>query len=129
MVIKAFKKNPKSVDLSRKESLAYKPVKNVQVTEKRLETGDVLLTYPVDVRPWFAGLVRRLGGPSEKTYTKKIQLDTLGTAVWEMMDGHRTVRQLIQKFAKQHQLHAREAEVAVTQFIRDLGKRGVIGLQ
>ena len=115
--------------MARKESLAYTPVKNVQVTEKRLETGDVLLIYPVDVRPWFAGLVRRLGGPSGKTYTKKIQLDTLGTAVWEMMDGKRTVRQLIKRFAKHHQLHNREAEIAVTQFIRDLGKRGVIGLK
>jgi hypothetical protein len=129
MVMKAFKKKPHSVDMARKESLAYTPVKNVQVTEKRLETGDVLLTYPAEVRPWFAGLVRRLGGPSGKTYTKKIQLDTLGTAVWEMMDGKRTVRQLIRKFAKHHQLHTREAEVAVTQFIRDLGKRGVIGLR
>ena len=129
MVMKAFKKKTDGDGMARKESLAYKPVKNVQVTEKRLETGDVLLTYPVEVRPWFAGLVQRLGGPSEKTYTKTIQLDTLGTAVWEMMDGKRTVQQLIQKFAKHHQLHAREAEVAVTQFIRNLGKRGVIGLR
>jgi len=38
------------------------------------------------------------------------------------------VRQLVERFAKTHQLEAREAEVSVAQFIRELGRRGLIGL-
>jgi hypothetical protein len=39
------------------------------------------------------------------------------------------VRQLIDTFARTHQLEPREAEVAVTQFLRELGRRGLIGMR
>ncbi|MCK5417747.1 MAG: PqqD family protein, partial [Desulfobacterales bacterium] len=104
------------------------PAKNVQITEDRLETGEVLIGYPVTIRPFFATLVKRFGGPEEQVQTKKLQLDTLGSSVWDLLDGKRSVRQLIQIFAETHQLQPREAEVAVTQFIRELGRRGLIGL-
>jgi len=88
-----------------------------------------VLSYPVVMRPLFAWLVRRMGAPEAPVRVKKLQLDALGTAVWELMDGRRTVRQVIHDFAGEHQLHPREAEVSVTLFLRDLGKRGIVGLQ
>lgn len=127
--MKAFKKTSDITKLTRKESLECKPMKSIHVKETRLETGDVLLTYLLEMRPWLARLIRRFGGPDEKNYTKKLQLDGLGTTVWELMDGKRTVRQIILKFAKNYQLPSREAEVAVTRFLHDLGKRGIIGLK
>ena len=60
---------------------------------------------------------------------ERLQLDNLGTEVWKMIDGKRTVRDIVDAFAETHQLEGREAEMAVTQFLRDLGKRGLIGLQ
>ena len=94
-----------------------------------MDTGDVLLAYPIKVRPWASAVVRRLGMPSSHTREKKLQLDALGTGVWELIDGIRSVRQVIREFSERHQLHPREAEVAVTQFLRELGKRGLIGLK
>ena len=124
-----FKKSKKEPRISRAEALDCIPFKSTEVMETRLETGAVLLVYSVRVRPWFAGLVKRLGGPDGQTYTKKIQLDLLGTATWDLIGGNRSVRQIIRKFARDHQLHPKEAEVAVTSFLRDLGKRGLIGLR
>ncbi|MFC1857677.1 PqqD family protein [Thermodesulfobacteriota bacterium] len=124
-----FKKRKREPQISRTEALDCKPFKSTEVTETRLETGEVLLVYSIRVRPWFAGLVKRFGGPDGQTYTKKIQLDLLGTATWDLIDDNRSVRQIIKKFARNHQLHPREAEVAVTGFLRDLGKRGLIGLR
>jgi hypothetical protein len=46
-----------------------------------------------------------------------------------MIDGKRTVWDIVAAFAEAHQLEIREAEMAVTQFLRDLGKRGLIGMQ
>jgi hypothetical protein len=46
-----------------------------------------------------------------------------------MVDGSRSVRQIIQIFAETHRLENREAEVSVTRFIRELGQRGLLGLQ
>jgi hypothetical protein len=126
--MRVFKKKSKEPVISRAEALERIPVKNIQITETRLETGEVVISYPVTMRPFFAGLVRRLGGPEVQMQMKKLQLDELGTSVWDMVNGKSSVRQLVERFAKIHQLEAREAEVSVTQFIRELGRRGLIGL-
>ena len=115
--------------MDRSTALACKPMKFEQVEEERLESGCVVLSFPVVMRPWFVKLVRRLGGPEESARIRKLQLDELGTAVWDLLDGKRTVRRIVSEFANTHQLHPKEAEVSVTQFLRDLGKRGIIGLK
>ncbi len=127
--MKAFKKNRKQSGISRAEALQSTPAKTLQVNESRLETGDVLLSYSATVRPWFSGLIKRFGGPASGTIHKKLQLDALGTEVWDLIDGKRTVRKMIQEFTEKHQLHPREAEVAVTRFLRELGSRGLVGMR
>jgi hypothetical protein len=127
--MKVFKKISKGIQVSREDALKCIPVKNIQITESRLESGEIIIRYPITMRPWIAGLVKRFGHPQDKNQTKKLQLDELGVAVWNLIDGSRPVRQIIQAFAESHRLQMREAEVAVTEFLRELGKRGLIGMQ
>jgi len=127
--MRVFKKKPTQPSISRAEALERIPVKSTQITEARLETGEIVISYPVTMRPFFAGLVKRFGGPEVQVRMRKLQLDELGTSVWDMIDGKFSVRKLVERFAKTHQLEAREAEVALTQFIRELGRRGLIGLR
>ena len=128
-IMKVFKKKPVTGHMTRLEALAYKPVKSTQITETRLETGEVVLEYPLAVRPLVAAVARRLGkSQQDLLQIKKLQLDVLGTSVWDLVDGKRTVRRMIQIFAETHRLEKREAEVSVTQFIRELGQRGLLGL-
>ncbi|MBW2192152.1 MAG: PqqD family protein [Deltaproteobacteria bacterium] len=127
--MRVFKKKRGGTEITRAQALNSIPVKSEHVRESRLENGDALLTYPVRTKPWMAGIVRFLGGSSEGVVTKKLQLDALGTAVWERIDGRRSVRRMVREFIGEHQLHPKEAEVAVTRFLRDLGKRGLIGLK
>ena len=110
------------------EALEHVPAKSVQISETRLETGEVVIEYPLTVRPWIAAVAKRLGGPQGYKQTKKLQLDAMGTFVWDLVDGKRTVRTIIQIFAKTHRLGNKEAEVSVTSFIRQLGRRGLLGL-
>ena len=128
--MKVFKNKPTAGRINRKQALAHKPVKSRHVTETRLETGVVLLEYPLAVRPLVAAVARRLGKSQEDlVQIKKLQLDVLGTSVWDLVDGNRSVRRVIEIFAETHRLDKREAEVSVTQFIRELGKRGLLGLR
>ena len=127
--MRVFKKKSKAPSISRAEALDSIPVKSTQITEARLETGEVVISYPVAMRPFFAGLLKRFGGPQAQIQMKKLQLDELGTSVWDMINGKSSVRQLVEGFAKTHQLEAREAEVSVSQFVRELGRRGLIGLR
>lgn len=127
--MRVFKKKPKEPTISRAEALNRVPVKNRQLSENRLESGEVVINYPVTMRPLFAGLIKRFGGPQVQTQMKKLQLDELGTAVWDLVDGKRSVRQLVKAFAGTHQLELREAEVSVTLFMRELGRRGLIAMR
>jgi hypothetical protein len=126
--MKVFRKKPAASHLSRMEALKYTPSKSHQISEIRLETGEVIIEYPLVVRPLIAAVAKRLGGLQDRKQTKKLQLDAMGTSVWDLVDGKRSVRMIIQIFAKNHRLENREAEVSVTSFIRQLGQRGLLGL-
>lgn len=115
--------------LTRKQALGCIPIKNSEVSEERSPEGDLILVYPVRVRPAFAALGRFLGRKEGKPPKKRLQLDQLGSAAWELFDGTRAVRGVVEKFAEKFDLHPREAEVSVTAFIRELGKRGLLGIK
>ena len=127
--MKRLKKHPSASPLTKHQALTLTPVKNIELTEITLDSGVVVIHYPITMRPWMAKWMRRFKGSSPQTGSRKLQLDSLGTEVWEMIDGKKTVGNIVDAFAKVHQLEDREAEMAVTQFLRDLGKRGLIGMQ
>jgi hypothetical protein len=124
-----FKKRRELPKITRDKALRCKPVKNMRVSETRLESGAVMLVYPVGTRPWVAALIKRFSGADQKPVTKKLELDILGSAVWDLLDGNRSVKQVIREFSKTYRLHSTEAETSVTQFLRQLGKRGLIGFR
>jgi hypothetical protein len=124
-----FRKRKNKPGISRADALNCVPVKNGDVRETILDGGERLLTYTVTVRPWFAGLIRRLGAAPQGTQSKKLQLDPLGADVWDLLNGQRSVQSIVNRFAQRHRLHPKEAEVSVTLFLRELGKRGLVGLR
>ncbi|GBC63967.1 PqqD family protein [Desulfonema ishimotonii] len=114
--------------MTRAEALGCRPVRSGEITEEVLASGLVRITYPVRMRPLLASLARRFGG-SDRPVMRKLELDTLGTAVWHLIDGQRPVEQIVRAFAKMYTLQPKEADLSVTAFIRELGRRGIIGLK
>jgi hypothetical protein len=119
----------KPPQLSRTDSLCCIPVRNPLVMETRLDSGEMLLSYPETIRPWFAGILRRIKKESGLRRMRKLQLDILGAGVWAQVDGRSTVLEIIDSFAGIHRLYHKEAEVSVIQFLRELGRRGIIGMK
>ncbi len=113
--------------LTRGRALACIPRKNSMVREQRQENGLIRLTYPMAARPFIGGLARKLGKNTRPTL-KRLDLDEMGTFVWERIDGHRPVQGLVDEFRAVYGVHSREAEVAMSTFLRDLGRRGLIGM-
>lgn len=112
--------------LTRDHALECVPVRNPQITEQKSDNSELCLTYQVRIRPWFQKVVQKITGRSEDIIGRKLQLDALGTTVWGMINGQRRVREIIDDFQKLHQLNRREAEISVTAFLKELGKRGLI---
>ena len=115
--MKLLKKHTPASQLTKRQAMTLTPVKNVESSENTLDSGVVVIHYPVTMRPWMAKWMQRFKGSSPQT------------EVWRMIDGKQTVWDIVAAFAKAHQLERQEAETAVTQFLRNLGKRGLIGMQ
>ena len=114
--------------IDRGQALASRPVKNSFVDEEEVEGGLIRLCYPVTIKPWFGRISRIMGHDGEYHGRKNLDLDQMGSAAWRLMDGERSVSDLIDSFVKRYGIHKKEAEAAMTAFVRELGRRGLIGL-
>jgi hypothetical protein len=112
----------------RGQALACTPIRNPEVSEEETDEG-LLLRYPVEVKPWFQSVFKRLSNRESNIIIRKLQLDQLGSSVWQMVDNKQTVAEIAEQFRKTHQLGVREAELSVTGFLKDLGKRSLIAMQ
>jgi hypothetical protein len=114
---------------SREQSLAMRPARGAGVREEPLGQAGLRLVYPVVVKPWFVGLAKRLGAGQGGTITRTLELDELGSFCWGLVDGQRDVREMARLMAERYGLPRREAELAVAAFLRELGRRGLLGFK
>jgi hypothetical protein len=112
--------------LTRTEALAGVPRISPSATWVTLENGDILIEYPLNIKPFFIQLANRFQKGVEPRPTKKLQLDGMGSRVWQMFDGKKDVKAIIREVSGQSGLSLQEAEISVTTFLRQLGRRGLI---
>ncbi|MFZ5426072.1 MAG: PqqD family protein [Thermodesulfobacteriota bacterium] len=113
----------------RERSLSMRPAVNRLVRQETMENGFVRLTYLSAYKPWFAGIARRIGAWDGRPLERKLELDELGTFCFRLIDGERSVLNMAGILAGKYGLPAREAELAVAAFLRELGRRGIVGFR
>jgi hypothetical protein len=110
--------------LTRDQSLAAKPVRNKNVVVSRDDDGNVVFTLPRR-KVWWADWIAKVLRMPER---KKVALDEVGTVVWDLCDGKNTVRTIIDRFVQKYKLNRREAEVSMFAYLKELTRRGFVGL-
>lgn len=123
-----FRKKAPPSPLLRDEALDCIPVKSAAIHAAHTPEGLVRLRYPLALKPWMAELAKRFGSTPAAPPSRQLELDELGSLTWGLIDGHRSVRTIIRRFARQTRVHPKEAEFAVTRFLRELGRRGIIAM-
>lgn len=93
------------------------------ITDK--DDGTIMASVPMR-RPDY--LVPPLSWLLPFTAVRKIQLDRIGTDVFNLCDGVRTVERIVETFASLHKLTFREAQLSISQFMRMMVQRGLIAL-
>jgi hypothetical protein len=111
---------------TRTEALAGVPERSPLVSWEVLEQGDIVIEYPLNIKPFFIQLANRFHKGQQQRPTKKLQLDTMGSRVWLMFDGKKDVKTIIREVADHSGLSLQEAEISVTTFLRELGRRGLM---
>jgi hypothetical protein len=109
--------------LSRQEALAALPVRNEGLKTEPTGDGELMVTIPRR-SDWVGGLLALVFAvPKER----KVVLDRVGTEIWQLCDGRHTVQGIISALGEKHKLNRKEAEVSLTAYLRQLGRRGLIG--
>jgi len=114
----------KKLNLSKDAALDAVPVPNQFCRVETTDTGRVQVSAPVR-RTLLSRLMKRL---TDSPQYKKIELDEIGTFVWQQCDGRTNVRKMIDRLCKRYKLSYREGEVSLTQYLSTLARRNLIGL-
>lgn len=107
---------------ARREFLALRPARN-PVIEWSETDGKITLVIP-RASSWKVKLINVFFPvPTDK----KVVLDAIGSHVWARCDGQNSIDALSRELQQHYKLGAREAELSLQQFFKDLGRRGYIG--
>lgn len=127
--MKFFRQKEQPPEITRPDALACIPQRSSSIDWNELENGDIFIEYKLDIKPFFISIVRKFSKQPDRKITKKLQLDEMGSSVWRMIDGQNDVKFIIKIVSEKSGLSLQEAEISVTTFLRDLGRRGLIRLQ
>ena len=114
-------KKPKVPD--RGELMKTLPLRNQLVKWEVDEKGEVSLTIPQDHKMWLRVLAKLFSLPGKRV----IVLDDVGSYVWQLCDGQNSLRRISKQLSDKYNLTAKEAEMSLVEYLRTLGKRGIIG--
>jgi len=109
--------------LTRQEVLDSRPVRNQALRAERTPEGEAAVIIPRRTDLMGRVLAALFVVPREK----RLVLDSVGSEVWELCDGQHNIRQIIEALQAKHNLTRREAEVSLMDYLRQLGRRGLVG--
>ena len=115
---------------SRAEVMAARPFRNPSVTwgrEVRDENAPPIALLRIPRRKdKFGNLVAKMFRLPEH---RKMELDEIGSDVWELCDGETSVETLTKTVCDRYKLNRRQAETSVTAYLKMLAERNLIALK
>lgn len=132
----------KKPTVSRAEVMASRPVRNSQVVWERVppsgiakpDEGEAAASARADVM--LLKIPRRkdkMGNVIARVFKlpdyRKLELDEIGSDVWEMCDGETTVEVLTKAVCAKWQMNRRQGETSVTAYLRMLAERRLIAVR
>jgi hypothetical protein len=112
-------------DVSWKPMLLAIPQPNVAAEVDHQANGTTKITVALRQPRWLRPPISWIIRP---TLSRSFSLDTIGTRVWSLCNGERTVENIIDLFSAQYALTFHEARIAVTEYIKLLVQRGVLAI-
>jgi len=109
--------------LTREQAMQAWPVRNPALQVRVGEDDLVTIELPRR-KDWMGGV---LGFMFSVPQSKPVQLDEVGSLVWNLCDGDHTVSDIVGELVNEYKLNRREVEVSLTQYLQTLGKRGMVG--
>ena len=111
--------------ITRDQALRTRPVRNPVLKWETGEDGQIRLLIPR--RDDFVGrmLCKIFRAPEHK----EIILDEVGSGIWELCDGERSVEAIVSATSGKYKITRRECETSVGMYLKMLGERNLLGFQ
>jgi len=124
------KKQKEGIQVPRSIFLKAKPIRNPMLTwEKNKETREVTITVPLkqtsQTNKAKKGILDKIFPPEPEK--KIIKLDKVGSIVWELCDGERTIGEIANYLIEKYKIMPEEAEISLSAYFNQLSVRGLIG--
>ncbi len=116
--------------VTRAQIIGAQPVRNPAVQWERAPYEDdgpsvALLRVPRRRDRWGDMVARLFRLPD----FRKLELDEIGSDVWEMCDGSHTVDAVTRAICAKYRLNRRQGETSVTAYLKQLAERRLVGLR
>lgn len=116
--------------ITREQTLAAKPLRHPRIEwareERKADNVSVaLLQIPRLRNKWADFVARWMQVPD----FKRIELDEIGSDVWEMCDGKTNVEGIAKAIGAAYRLNKRQSEVSVTAYLKMLAERRLIAVK
>lgn len=104
------------------EQLKATPVKNEMAVAAVDESTSLRITVPLVYPPWLRPIANTLHLRGKRSY----ELEGVGRAVYDRIDGDTSVEVLVDWLAAEHRLSFHEARVLVMKYLQMLMERGLV---
>jgi hypothetical protein len=104
------------------EQLEARPIKNEKAVAHVTDAERLRISVPLIYPAWLGPAARALGLRKEKSY----ELEGVGRAVYDRVDGETSVESLVDWLAEAHRLSFHEARVLIMKYLQMLMERGLI---
>jgi len=103
--------------------LGSRPVRARGIRTEPVEDGGLRIFIERRNAWWVRLLTLVFPIPGER----QLELDSVGKQVWDLCDGEHTLADMTRIFQDRHKLTRTEAEWSLRTYLRDLGKRRLVG--
>jgi hypothetical protein len=122
-ILLSLKLKKASPALTREQAMQAWPVRNPALKVHVADDDIVTIELPRR-KDWMGGM---LGFLFSVPQAKPVQLDEVGSLVWNRCDGDHTVNDIVGALVDEYKLNRREVEVSLTEYLQSLAKRGMVG--
>jgi len=116
-------KKPPDLGLKKDDILSAIPLRNATIKWEQNDEGEVSIVIPPKDKLWVKIVTKIFMIPGKRV----VVLDEISSYVWIQCDGEHTIRNIINSLCGKYNLTRKEAEVSLITYMRNLGKRGMLG--
>jgi len=108
-----------------KYMLMARPVQNTAVRVEHKRPNSVII-HVKRKKPWY--MAPPLSWIIPARPTQALTLDAIGSEIWGLCNGQRTVEDVVDIFALRYRLSFHEARISVTEYLKTLIQRSVLAI-